>query len=101
MNLQQYRVWTPEALGGVNRSCLALYALIFLLLLSGCTVGPNFSPPQPELPDSWSGDGQQALAADTDEADTQSVPLAQWWLIFGDTTLNSLEQRAISANLDL
>ncbi len=64
--------------------------LVALLLLSGCTVGPNFHPPIADLPARWQG---------TVAAPTQ--PDAPWWRSFGDPLLDRLEDQARAANLDL
>ena len=61
-----------------------------LSLLSGCAVGPNYSPPHTDTP------GQFA-----ERADAQRTPLIQWWGQFGDAELQSLVQRALQSNLDL
>jgi NodT family efflux transporter outer membrane factor (OMF) lipoprotein len=55
-----------------------------LLLLAGCSVGPDYETPELEaVPDAW----QNAAAADL--ADSNSV-LEEWWTAFGDTLLDSL-----------
>jgi NodT family efflux transporter outer membrane factor (OMF) lipoprotein len=65
-----------------------------LLLLVGCTVGPDYETPELEaVPDAW----QNAAAEDI--ADSSSV-LKEWWTAFGDTLLDTLIVRAQEANLD-
>lgn len=75
--------------------------LLPALALAGCTLGPDFSPPESWSPAHW---------FDTDGASKQpsapSILVAEpikpdWWTIFGDAELTRLEQRAASANLDV
>jgi NodT family efflux transporter outer membrane factor (OMF) lipoprotein len=73
--------------------------LASVVLLSACSVGPTFVPPEPVHPDQWN-----ATAATATQ--TKSLPVAesvdrQWWKLFSDPTLNELITRAQSANLDL
>ena len=65
-----------------------------LLALGGCTVGPNYKRPNVSVPVQWTVEparGTSALEPQTD----------QWWKSFNDATLNSLIERAVSANYDL
>jgi len=65
-----------------------------LLALVGCTVGPNYKRPNVSVPVQWTVEparGTSALEPQTD----------QWWKSFNDATLNSLIERAVSANYDL
>lgn len=64
--------------------------LTALLLLGGCTVGPDFHPPVADLPARWPG----SVAA-------PAQPDAPWWRSFGDPLLDRLEDQARAANLDL
>jgi multidrug efflux system outer membrane protein len=65
-----------------------------LVLTAGCKVGPNFKPPQTQVPEAWSGPLPPAPA----EA---GQDLALWWTQFNDPTLTSLIESAIESNLDL
>lgn len=73
----------------------ALSILMLILLLSACTVGPDYKRPETSLPAQWRG-GAQPAAGTADE-----VALAHWWTVFDDATLTSLVQRAAATNLDL
>jgi NodT family efflux transporter outer membrane factor (OMF) lipoprotein len=66
--------------------------LIFFLLLSGCTVGPNYQPPVVPVPDHFGA---------TTRPVTENVDFARWWTTFNDPLLNSLIDRAAAGNLDL
>ena len=58
------------------------------VLLAGCTLGPDFQPPHPDLPDRW--------------AESRPVPVQpDWWTAFNDAELTSLENRVADANLDV
>jgi multidrug efflux system outer membrane protein len=75
--------------------CLALIASLYLLTVTGCLVGPDFKPPQTQVPAAW---------IDTATAQPPSGPLqdlVHWWTAFNDPMLSSLVERAIQSNLDL
>jgi NodT family efflux transporter outer membrane factor (OMF) lipoprotein len=61
--------------------------------MAGCKVGPNFQPPQTEVPDQWVGPFPPPTSAEQN--------LAQWWTVFEDATLTSLVERSVESNLDL
>jgi NodT family efflux transporter outer membrane factor (OMF) lipoprotein len=56
-------------------------------------VGPDFTKPEPGMPQTWVGVPPSDPVAEAD--------LARWWTVFGDQTLTSLVARAIESNLDL
>ena len=58
-------------------------------------VGPDYKPPQMELPANW------IEASPPSSAGLEVVDLARWWTVFDDPMLVSLEERAIRSNLDL
>jgi multidrug efflux system outer membrane protein len=63
-------------------------------LLSACgTIGPDFKAPA----DTAVTAPAYRHAAQTAGADTARLP-AEWWTVFGDQTLNGLEQRAMHDN---
>lgn len=87
-------------------------SLLSLLLLSGCAVGPNYRPPQPEMPESWpviSSSVRTLPAAPLPESETKAVvvpnpdelELARWWTRYNDETLNRLVDEALAGNLNL
>ncbi|HIJ38214.1 MAG TPA: efflux transporter outer membrane subunit [Rhodospirillaceae bacterium] len=69
---------------------LGLWSILSLLALTGCSVGPDFHPPEPALPSLW----QSA-------AESGDGPTANWWQGFGMADLSELMQRAQQANPDL
>jgi outer membrane protein TolC len=62
-----------------------------MILLAGCTVGPNFVRPTPQVPAHWS----------PSQATTEQADLSAWWREFNDPTLSSLIDRSVTSNLDL
>lgn len=72
------------------------------IALAACSVGPNFVPPDPALPQGWFSGGAAAPAgsAVTSTEVLQPVDPA-WWQVFHDATLTSLERRVADANLDV
>jgi NodT family efflux transporter outer membrane factor (OMF) lipoprotein len=68
--------------------------------LSGCTLGPNFTPPDWASPASWFAGPKETVKP------ARSVPVAEpidagWWTLFGDPVLTGLEQRVAGENLDV
>jgi NodT family efflux transporter outer membrane factor (OMF) lipoprotein len=70
------------------------------LVLTGCTVGPNFEPPTWASPASWFSGRKEAIAP------VRSIPVAapidaQWWNLFHDPVLTKLEEQVAAENLDV
>jgi NodT family efflux transporter outer membrane factor (OMF) lipoprotein len=80
---------------------LALAAgLLGATALSGCTVGPDFKPPDWASPGSWFSGPREA------ERPPPSVLVAEpidvdWWALFRDPVLTGLEHRVAAENLDV
>lgn len=77
-----------------------LLACLLVLALSGCAVGPNFVGSTTAAPDDWTSwrSADESLRA---PAGTGQLLASPWWQAFGDSTLNSLQQRAFAASPDL
>jgi multidrug efflux system outer membrane protein len=76
----------------MSRRALAL-PLATWLSLAACTVGPDYERPPVDAPKGYKG----ATAEDV-----PSRPIdREWWKLFGDPALNSLEEKAIQANPDI
>jgi multidrug efflux system outer membrane protein len=73
--------------------CLLFGGLVALVLAS-CTVGPDFLKPTPKMPEKWA-------EAPIDGITTKPLDISKWWVIFRDSELNSLIERAVQSNLDL
>jgi multidrug efflux system outer membrane protein len=63
------------------------------LLLTACTVGPAYRPPEPPMPLAWQETAPWRPAEPRD-----TVPRRAWWTVFGDPALNRLEEQAMAAN---
>lgn len=70
-------------------------ALLVLLLLQGCMVGPNYRRPSGAAPGAFKepppADWQMAQPRD-------QLQRGKWWEIFGDPQLNALEEQVAAAN---
>ncbi|GMU24237.1 MAG: hypothetical protein AMXMBFR13_43130 [Phycisphaerae bacterium] len=76
---------------GVNLSHVPRMALSGLFLVaSSCAVGPDYVPPDPQLPDQW----HQPAAP-------SAAQVQEWWRVFGDQNLSELIEQAAAGNLDL
>ncbi|REE19417.1 NodT family efflux transporter outer membrane factor (OMF) lipoprotein [Paraburkholderia sp. BL27I4N3] len=72
-------------------------ALLLCSLLTGCLVGPNFEAPQTATPDVFNR--TQTAQAASKAVESGFTP--QWWTLFNDPVLDSLEQQLTDANLDV
>jgi NodT family efflux transporter outer membrane factor (OMF) lipoprotein len=80
-----------------NRPLAPLFFIASLALLSGCTVGPHYTratiptpPAFKEVPAGW----ETAQPSD-------QIARGKWWEIFGDPTLNELEEKINVSNQNL
>ena len=70
-------------------------AILLAVTLGACTkVGPDYVPPQPQMPDAWYQDLTEGLSQG--QAD-----LRTWWTSLNDPILDRLIQRATTGNLDV
>ncbi len=73
-----------------------------VLLLGGCTVGPDFTGADPKTPSSWhDASAAKSDGQDKDRIATDADPDPKWWLTFNDATLSSLIDRATAGNPDV
>ena len=63
----------------------SLLAPLFALLLSGCSLAPDYQRPEMDIPQTWEASQSQALQN-------------KWWERFGDPTLNALVDEALAGN---
>jgi outer membrane protein, multidrug efflux system len=75
---------------------LPLVAVGAGVLFAGCTVGPNYHRPAAAVPAKW-----DTAAPWREGTPMDSLPKGQWWEVFHDTELNTLEQQAVDANQTL
>jgi NodT family efflux transporter outer membrane factor (OMF) lipoprotein len=78
-------------------STLAL-EMLACLVMAGCTVGPNFEPPTSTTPPQVF---DRTKAAKEPSKAVETTFNADWWTLFNDPTLNTLEQQLAAANLDV
>jgi len=74
--------------------------LLGLSLLAGCTVGPDFKSSDLTSPASWFAGARERIRP------PPSIPVGEpvdpnWWTLFHDPQLTSLERRVASQNLDI
>lgn len=71
---------------------LKFWALLLLLVLNGCRVGPRYETPLTEVSEKWKSPHEENV----------SPPLVEyWWEVFQDPILNDLEKRAVAGNPSL
>ena len=71
-------------------------SLLALTALAGCSLAPDYKPPEMVTPVAYKETGPWAPAKPSDE-----LPRRDWWKDFGDPTLDQLEGQIDSANPDL
>ena len=76
-------------------SRLCHVAIIFLLLLNGCTLGPKYKRPAVPVPDTFRGSAPDALP------NAQSLGDEKWWTVFQDPQLQALIREALAQNFDV
>ncbi|HYS62374.1 MAG TPA: RND transporter, partial [Paraburkholderia sp.] len=65
-------------------------------LLAACTVGPDYQRLQADVPPAWQTDSYWRVGVPS------HAPISQdWWHVFGDTTLATLETQALAQNQTL
>jgi len=74
----------------------AACVLMAMAALAGCSFAPAYHPPVTVTPASYKEAGPWAPAAPADLA-----PRGDWWTLYGDATLNRLEQRIDKDNPSL
>ena len=66
------------------------------MTVGGCSVGPDYHEPTPDVPVSW-----QAERINPALTTLATKPLPNWWLRFNDAPLNALMDKALAGNLDI
>jgi outer membrane protein TolC len=79
----------------IFRTGLALGMVLYLGTVTGCLVGPDYQPPQMQVPAAWSG------PTSVQQTPVEIRDLVHWWTTFNDPVLTSLVERASASNLDL
>jgi len=68
-------------------------SLLVAILMSSCTVGPDYEKPALPTPDAWH------YALGLDEPEKATAPIQAWWELFEDPVLNQLIEQAEASNL--
>ena len=77
------------------RSLIA-FSLV-MLLLSGCTVGPNYKRPSVDVPGTYRG----AVPQEAQQPAAESLGDQKWWEVFQDKQLQDLVHTALQQNYDV
>ena len=95
-------------IGDVRFRRLSGPALLAPLLVSGCTVGPNFTPPAAPPVSGYTARPPQTTESTTGVPGGQAQQLvsgsdirADWWTLFHSKPLNDLVEQALANNADL
>ena len=80
----------------IRRFARIFSSLAYAVLLVGCTVGPKYQRASAPVPGHW--DVSEPFR---ESAPADALPKGEWWAIFHDDTLNSLERDALDANQTL
>ena len=70
------------------QSCIAVF-----VLASGCTVGPKYQRPAAPVPAKW-----EVTEPWRESTPKDAVPKGEWWGVFHDDDLNTLEKQSLDAN---
>ena len=81
-----------------HRPPLVRVSLLFagVLLLAGCTVGPNYKRPAAAVPAKW-----EIVEPWREAVPKDAIPKTSWWTVFHDDDLNTLENELLAANQTL
>ena len=74
-----------------------LLVTMLLVLLTGCTVGPNYKRPTAAVPDRYRG----LTAEEAAKAEAASFGNEKWWQVFQDKELQGLVRTALEHNYDV
>ncbi|OZI34513.1 RND transporter [Bordetella genomosp. 10] len=66
------------------------------LLLSACSLAPEYHQPAPDMPVSWKLEAPWRTATPRDD-----MPKGAWWLRYRDPTLDALQDKLLAANPSL
>jgi NodT family efflux transporter outer membrane factor (OMF) lipoprotein len=92
MNLLRF----PTANTQVYKPVVGIISFVSMLLLAGCTVGPNYRRPAVEVPATYKEVGDWKPAQPND----QNIG-GNWWELFQDFQLNVLEKQVDVSNQNL
>jgi NodT family efflux transporter outer membrane factor (OMF) lipoprotein len=87
---------TPKTHIRVSKTITGTICIVSMLLLGGCTVGPNYRRPTAPVPATYKEAGNWKTA----EPNDQNLG-GNWWEIFQDPQLNSMEAQVNVSNQNL
>ena len=79
------------------RKLTVLLLTFSLVVLTGCTVGPNYKRPAVAVPDRYRG----LTAEEAAKAEAASLGNEKWWVVFQDPQLQELIRTALEQNYDV
>lgn len=91
------RRWIDHDMHVMKR--IALTSATALVLLAGCTVGPDYKSPATTSPEKFHA--QDDPQSGPSRLVTGPANVSQWWTFFADGKLDSIIERSVAANLDL
>lgn len=71
------------------------------MLLSACTVGPNYQPDRMKVPAAFKETEEEEHPATPEEIERTNKEMTEWWSLFKDPILTRLVEDAIKGNYDL
>jgi NodT family efflux transporter outer membrane factor (OMF) lipoprotein len=83
-----------------NRVRVGVWGAAFALLLGGCVAGPNFTPPRPDAPRSYSAAASPPAAA-ADGPGAGPAAATAWWQALNSPRLDATISDALAHNRDL
>ncbi|MFZ3321498.1 MAG: efflux transporter outer membrane subunit [Usitatibacter sp.] len=75
--------------GGPVLAIFIIALALVIILLQGCTMGPDYARPEVDLPKDFA------------TAQASVAPAEDWWKLFNDPVLDRLEEEALASNRDL
>jgi outer membrane protein, multidrug efflux system len=88
MNGSNFKIDGLSVCRTVNTGVLAVLAM-----LAGCAVGPNYNRPAAPVPATW-----EVQVPWRESAPKDLLPKGEWWAVFHNDELSSLEKQALDAN---
>lgn len=82
--------WSYKGIG----PSVTLLTVFLCSIISGCMVGPDYTSPEPSMPDTWYQNAVKGL--EFGRADLQT-----WWNVFDDPVLKDLIAQSAAGNPDL
>jgi len=85
-----------EGRNGKMKTCCLIFGLVvsFVLLLTGCAVGPDYIRPDAPEPQKWLEEKDPVIKS-------EPADFGRWWTVFNDPVLNTLVEMAFQQNLPL